>query len=230
MEANYSYSIRLDGFPLRPLQVWESSLRSMKKIQFVSIHASALLAMAYSAHAAAIPVDPSTMVTATMDGGIAKTGNTWYELGVNLAAATTGLKTGLVVGQADPLSTFLFQPAAGLNTLLLDSAATSGTLTFNSPLTFSGFAIAGSSGNGAGTIKPTLHFADGSSDVLANGTVGDWFNNSPRIETVGGRINVPANRNRPQWPVSDSRLADSTERFLENPWWRQPQGGPRTFE
>ena len=165
----------------------------MMKIHFVSKNVLALFAFVGAAQAAAVPVDPKTTVTATMDGGIAKTGNTWYELGVNIAAATTGLKTGLVVGQTDPLSTFLFQPAAGLNTLLLDTAKNSGSLIFNSPLTFSGFVLAGSSGNGGGTVKPTVHFADGSSDVLANGAVGDWFGGSPRVQTVAGRIDVPGN-------------------------------------
>jgi hypothetical protein len=165
----------------------------MKHAKTMVLRALVFAAAAVSARAGAVPVDPATTVTATMDGGTAKTGNTWYEVGVNLAAAATGIKTGIVTGQADPLSTYLFQSASALNTLLLDGLNKVGTFTFNNPLTVNGFTLTGSSGNGAGTVTPTVHFSNGTTSVLAPGTVGDWFNNSPRIQTVGGRISVPGN-------------------------------------
>src|SRR5882672_983067 len=40
---------------------------------------------------AAAPISLNGSITATMDGGTNKTGNTWYERGYNLAALTTGL-------------------------------------------------------------------------------------------------------------------------------------------
>lgn len=142
---------------------------------------------------AAVPVDPKTTITATMDGGIAKTGNTWYELGVNSAALTTGLRTGIIAGQTDPLSTYLIQPAMGNNALMLDNANKTGTLTFDRALPLTALSLAGGSGNGAGTNILTLHYSDGTSSTLAPVTVGDWFNNNPRVQTTSGRIDVGAN-------------------------------------
>ncbi len=128
-----------------------------------------------------------------MDGGTAKTGNTWYEVGVNTAAPTSGIRTGLVSGQADSLSSYLIQPSDARNTLMLDGATKSGSLNFRSPLTISAFSIVGSSGNGAGSVVPTLHFADTTTAVLTSGVVGDWFNNTPIVETAAGRIDIVAN-------------------------------------
>jgi hypothetical protein len=144
-------------------------------------------------YGAAVPVDPKTTVTASMDGGITKSGNTWYELGVNKAAPTTGLKTGFVLGQTDPFSTYLIQPATGNNALMLDTNRSSGTLTFTRPLSFTALSLAGSSGNGSGTNTLTLHFSDGSTDKLAPIVAGDWFGVEPRVQTSHGRIDVGAN-------------------------------------
>lgn len=141
----------------------------------------------------AVPVDPKTTVTATMDGGTAKTGNTWYEIGVNSAAPNTGIRTGLIDGQTDPLSTYLIQPVTGNNALMLDSAAPSGRLIFSRPLSLTGLSLAGSSGNGRGTNILTLNFSDGSSNTLGPLTLGDWFNVEPRVQTASGRINAENN-------------------------------------
>src|SRR4051794_20729888 len=78
--------------------------------------------------AAAVGVDPKTTVTATMDAGLAKTGDAWYERGINTLSNTTGIATGLVSGQSDPLSSYLFQPANGNNVLMLDTANKTGSL------------------------------------------------------------------------------------------------------
>ena len=61
----------------------------------------------------------------------------WYELGVNTAAPTTGIKTGLVTGQTDPLSTYLIQPGKGNNTLMSDATHKTGALIFSKPFSFS---------------------------------------------------------------------------------------------
>jgi len=152
---------------------------------------SALLLSSFGGNvlAAAPFYDPST-VTATMDGGTAKTGNTWYEIGVNTKSNTTGLVTGLISGQTDPLSTFLVQPANGNNVLMLDNATKTGTLTFAKALPLEALSIFGSSGNGAGTLMPTLHFSDGTTDAYTNKmALGDWFNNKQIVEVANGRIN-----------------------------------------
>src|SRR5204862_4318208 len=77
-------------------------------------------------------------VTASMDGGAAKTGNTWYQLGKNTAAATTGLPNpGVVTSLADATASFLLQPYTGNNAVLLDSTRTSATLTALAPAKYS---------------------------------------------------------------------------------------------
>src|SRR5687767_868096 len=54
---------------------------------------------------AAAANDPTTHylnnVTATMDGGTAKTGNTWYERGLNPASLTSGLLMGVPFAAQD---------------------------------------------------------------------------------------------------------------------------------
>jgi hypothetical protein len=79
-------------------------------------------------------INPTNTITASMDNGILRTGNTWYELGVNSTAPTNGLKLGVVTGQTDPLSTYLFQPAAGLNALMLDTNRSQGAFVFDRPV------------------------------------------------------------------------------------------------
>lgn len=142
---------------------------------------------------AAIAVDPKTTITATMDGGTAKSGNTWYEVGVNTASPSTGLRTGLVAGQFDPLSDYLFEPATGKNALMLDSGTKLGTFTFNRPLSLTALSLSGASGNGTGTVVPTLRFSDNTTSTLGATTLGDWFNNTPRVQTTQGRIDAGAN-------------------------------------
>lgn len=170
----------------------------MKSNQF--LHGAALLSalLAFPSvnntfAAGAFAVNPATTVTASMDGGTAKTGNTWYELGAYAASNTTGIATGLIAGQTDPLSTYLIQPAAGNNILMLDTATKTGSLTLKTMLPLQGISLAASSGNGAGTLTPTLNFSDGSSDKLGNLTAGDWFNNNGRAETAHGRVDLGAN-------------------------------------
>ena len=145
-----------------------------------------------STFGAALPIDAHTAITATMDGGTAKTGNTWYEVGVNTAALTTGLKTGLVTGQSDPLSSYQIESASGLNAFMLDASRTNGTIMFATPIALHGFSFAGSDGNGSAILTPTLEFMDGTSDTLAPLTFGDWFNNTNIVYTTDGRIDVDA--------------------------------------
>jgi uncharacterized protein (TIGR03118 family) len=142
-----------------------------------------------------------------MDGGTAKTGNVWYEVGVNTAALTTGLKTGLVTSQTDTNSTYLIQPAVGMNAFLIDAASPKGTITLETPIALYGFSFAGSDGNGSATVTPTLEFTDGTSDTLAPLTFGDWFNNTPIAYTTGGRIDVDS-------PNSYNNVAAANPRVL----------------
>jgi hypothetical protein len=130
-----------------------------------------------------------------MDGSTTKSGDTWYEVGLNPASPTHGVTTGIVAAQSDPLSTYLIQPAQGNNVLLLNNATKTGTLTFTRPLSLTQLSFSGSTGSASGppTLTATLHFSDGSSDTLAPIKVPDWFGNTPIVETANGRFSVTAN-------------------------------------
>ena len=167
------------------------NLRQFKKLAIFA--AVAALPTGSVCLGAAFPIDPKLAVTATMDGGIAETGNTWYEVGVNPDAPATGLRTGLINRESDPLSTYLFESAVGNNALMLDSTTASGAISFTRPLSFTGLSLSGASGNGTGTVVPTLRFDDNTTSTLAPMTLGDWFNNTPRVQTAQGRIDVGAN-------------------------------------
>ncbi len=162
--------------------------------------------------AGVLPIDPSTTVTATMDAGTGLSGNTWYEVGVNGAAPTTGLQTGLVYGQTDTNSSYFFRPAEGYNVLMLDSATPSGSIEFTSPEQLYAFSLAASDGNGSATLKFVLNFVDGTSDSITNKiTVGDWFNNTNIVQTTLGRISVSSPS---AWNNVGGTLASGNPRVL----------------
>jgi hypothetical protein len=133
-------------------------------------------------------------VTATMDGGTAKTGNTFYEKGVNPGATSAGLPSpGVVFGSGnDSNHTFVLPPdGQGQNDgLMLDAANTSGTLTLTSPAKYSllSFLISGANGGatGANSIGVTINYAGGGTQT-ASIAAPDWFNNSPIAIDANGR-------------------------------------------
>ena len=142
--------------------------------------------------------DPTThfsgAITASMDGGTAKTGNSWYEQGKNAAALTSGLPhPGVVVSQTDATASFLLQPYTGNNALMLDSTNLSGIFTLAAPAQYSALSLLTSSGNGTGTLRIGLQFADLGPGVDVPGTTPspDWFNATPIAVTAAGRM-VPS--------------------------------------
>ena len=154
-------------------------------------------------------------VTATMDNGtnLGPTnttppgttvfGGTWFEVGVKTDQPTVGVPEGYINGQTDPTSSFYIEAARSdgtlMNTRLMDTGHTTGTLTFLSPRTATGLAFITSSGN-AGTPAPsiavTVHFTDGTPDASGlTFSSPDWFGSTdPRVLTAHGRYNdVSAN-------------------------------------
>jgi autotransporter-associated beta strand protein len=132
-------------------------------------------------------------LTATMDGGTAKTGNTWYEVGTNPAAPSTGLPMGqTVTSQSSATLMYTLQASTTLNTLMFDNAGgnTNGRLTLTTPTTLSQVSFLTSSGNGAGTLTATLHYSDGTADASGlTFTSPDWFGNTPVAINANGRVN-----------------------------------------
>jgi hypothetical protein len=135
----------------------------------------------------------ATNITASMDDGLAKTGDTWYEIGLNTAAPTTGLPMNLPrVAEEKSDLTFRLGSAIGNNALFLDTANPSGTLTLTTPVKLSKLAIITSSGNGSITgASLGLQFTDLGPAVQTTYNSGDWFFQSSRAVTANGRVNAP---------------------------------------
>jgi hypothetical protein len=132
-------------------------------------------------------------VTATMDGGTAKTGNTFYEKGVNPGATAAGLPSpGVVFGSAlDSNHTFVLAPnGQGQNdALMLDGANTSGTLTLTSPAKYSllSFLTSGANGgSGGSSLGVTINYAGGGTQTALI-SAPDWFYNQPVAIGANGR-------------------------------------------
>ena len=131
----------------------------------------------------------SSAVTATMDGGTAKNGNTWMQVGLDPNQPTAGLPTGTTfVSQADPNTQFSLQPATGNNAILLDSGNTTATITLNTPARYSTLSILDSSGNGTSTIDYTLHFVGGTATATGTFSSPDWYFNSPVAYNAADRV------------------------------------------
>jgi len=128
--------------------------------------------------------------TATMDGGAGGGANTWYGIGFNAGAPTTGLPTVLTTSQTSGADlSFQLQPFDTSNAVL-----DGGNLALTSPTPLARLALIGSVGAGSTpSLSVQVNFADSSSETfnIGNGGIGgDWFNNSPIAFTASGRINV----------------------------------------
>jgi hypothetical protein len=168
----------------------------------------------------------TSAVTATMDGGSSKGGNTFYEKGVSAANPVTGLPGG---GQAfgsgnDADHTFAFQSfGVANNAILLDNSTNSasihptGTLTLTSPSHYDALSFLTVSGNGTQSFTATIHFAGGAPDEVHTGIPApDWFGNTPIAfdangrETLAGAV-ANAGSGNPRIYQEDITLLDKTD-------------------
>jgi hypothetical protein len=134
----------------------------------------------------------SSNITASMDNGVTKTGDTWYERGLNTAFPTTGLPMNLLqTAQDDPTSNFKLGAAQGNNALLVDAIRAAGSLEIVTPVKLSKLVIIASSGNGSMTgASLGLQFTDLGPAIQTTYDAGDWFNLMPRAITANGRVNA----------------------------------------
>jgi len=138
---------------------------------------------------------PGTGTTKTMDGNGASQnlGDTWYGVGRNPDALSTGLPTGPTASESTPADlTFTLQSFTANNAIY-----NGGTLTLATPAPLARFALIGSTSRGPGNMTITVNFADSSTQVFENfstgtgataGINGDWFNLGPTAYTANGRI------------------------------------------
>jgi len=136
----------------------------------------------------------SAAVSATMDGGAAKAGATFFEKGL-LAGSAAGLPAGgFFTSRQDPSITFQLQPYTQNNAVLLNAANPSATLTLAQPGTYRTLFFLTASSDGVmtsasgGPFTTTLNYADGSHLQLAPFRSSDWFG-SPRFAVgTGGDV------------------------------------------
>jgi hypothetical protein len=184
---------------------------------------SPILVTGYNAdivvEAAAGHLQPLTGVTsATMDGGVANTGATWYERGYDPLAAATGLPAaGSTLTNTGASDHRYLLPAnyTANNAVLLDVDNPTATITLATPAKYAGFSFLSATANGSVTIGYDVNFTDGTTE---SGTViaKDWFGNTPVALTANGRVNIDnslldnVNNNNPRLYASDFALANTT--------------------
>lgn len=152
------------------------------------------------------------------DGATNLTGNTWYEIGFNKAAPTTGLPAaGTDISGGTPLHTFTMPASYAVNNCLYlgpYEGYTSGTLTLTTPVALNGLSFLGAAGNGPVNASVTVHFADASVEYYTL-SIADWFGNDD-FYIARGRF-VPANLafnnvndNNPRLHLNDITLANTS--------------------
>jgi hypothetical protein len=135
-------------------------------------------------------------ITATMDGGTSKSGDAFFEKGVDAGSTAAGLpQAGVIFGSAiDPNHTFALGPnGPGQNdALMLDSSGTSGTLVLSGTTRYSvlSFLVAGA--NSGGPINVTINYANGGTQG-ATISAPDWFNGSSIGIDANGRVDTALN-------------------------------------
>ena len=157
---------------------------------------SALVPIAFSGYNQDVIVEATAIqdadvrgfITASMDGGAAENGGTFYQTGFVLASPTTGLPTGTIRDSDTGSGTFQLQLATENNAVLLNNTTPTATLTLATPAAYSNIAFYSATGNGSGTVTYTINFVGGATE---SGTFGspDWFNSSPTAMIASGRVN-----------------------------------------
>jgi predicted alpha-1,6-mannanase (GH76 family) len=130
--------------------------------------------------------------TASMDGGAANTGKTWYEVGYNAASPTTGIPAAGSTFVSATYADHQYRMAPSYeanNAVLVDSETPSGTLQFTAPAAFTKLSFLISAGGSAGSVRVVIYHQNGSAqtNTLA---VPDWFNGSSPAFSGKGRVDV----------------------------------------
>src|ERR1043166_1993599 len=134
------------------------------------------------------------VTTATMDGGLNNSANTFYESGYVPTAPTTGLPAA-----SSPITNisatdhrYVLAPSwTANNAILLTSNAPTAALTLTTPSNYPGLSFLTAAGNGAVTVGCTIRHANGSSESNAF-VASDWINKSPVAAAANGRVSVSA--------------------------------------
>jgi fibronectin-binding autotransporter adhesin len=165
-------------------------------------------------------------ISATMDAGVTLGGNTWYAVGQNTAAPTTGLPSGQTIASlANPTISYTLPVADTThnNAMLLDATHTAGRFVLATPTsnlsTISFLASAGNGGTPLPVITATLHYSDGTADATGlTFSPPDWFQAAPPSPALGtsGRISSTGYANVPA-PVTLGGVPFLFDNIITNP-------------
>ncbi len=153
-----------------------------------------------------------------MDAGLGNSGTSWYEMGFDTAAPTTGLPHPGVIFTSQTSSThqYIMAPSYATNdAILIDSTLKNSTLVLTTPTICSQLSFLESAGHGPVSFKYTVHHASGASDTGTGSSV-DWFTSSTAAWTANGRVDVgtfalsSVNGNDPRLFSLDITLANTT--------------------
>ncbi|GAB3877538.1 hypothetical protein GCM10028824_37790 [Hymenobacter segetis] len=183
-----------------------SSARAQTTYSLVPLTAASFTADIVANGAAASP--PTASTTADVDGA------GYYLISQDYYTATTSHTSGIPNNGA--ISNTIVGPAAltyqlaslSANNALRLAGATSGTLTFATPITASDVYVLGISGSGVSTVDVTVNYADGTTTAFTGQTYPDWFTVDATRNVFGtsGRASVTT-------PVS-ATAASNTAPFL----------------
>ncbi len=128
-----------------------------------------------------------------MDSGTTNlAGDTWYEMGFNTGAPTTGLPLhGTNVSGGTPLHTFTMPPSYTANDVLYVAnitGFTTGTLTLTTPSAYTNLSFLASAGNGPLVANVVVHHQDTSTESFSVSVL-DWFNAATAFYVCNGRFN-----------------------------------------
>jgi hypothetical protein len=130
--------------------------------------------------------------TASMDAGTNNTDASWYEIGFDTAAPTTGLPAaGSTFASASAANhQYTMAPGYAANdAMLIDGIVTNGTWTLNTPVAYTNLSFLTSGGHNGRTIAVLIHHQDGTTERNSFASP-DWFNGTSPAYTANGRVNV----------------------------------------
>jgi predicted alpha-1,6-mannanase (GH76 family) len=163
------------------------------------------------------PADPAGgYTTASMDAGVANTGNGWYEQGYDSSAPATGLPVAgsTITSQSASDHSYTFAPSytAANDVAYVDSSHTA-SITPVTPTAYAALSFLAAAGHGPVIVDYTVHHADSTTETGAINTP-DWFTNTPVAFDAQGRVNVVTgsfnnvNSNEPNLYAEDITLTN----------------------
>ena len=226
-DAGGTFNFDTAGFPTYPYQNGAGNLASSSFTYLPILTASdiapiALTPGSYNQDAVVELAAPGAglngaYTSASMDGGVGNTGDSWYEMGHDTAAVKTGIPPAgsTISSAAAPDHYYTFAPSYAANDVAFVDSSHSSTLTPATPGFFSTLSFLTAAGGGSVTLNYSINHADGTSETGSFNSP-DWFFNTPVAWNSQGRVNVQSgafdnvNNNNPRIYTVDISLANTT--------------------